>query len=950
MNFNLAPINDSVPEIPNMTEGECASMPSTSLASLANSMAAILAGISAKAAGLKKRAEKLAGIATSYLPSQGRVSVESSVSADKVENSATAATAPMAANAALTAAAIASEGEDGTIIENAADAGTTQAEAVLASNKVGDMLLGAIPREESALVGAELKSLKTSLAALTVKAAAAKSNLKFAEKVLTDRALGLRSEPVINTSNLVISGDVQIAKTIENFKTFVTDNIVNPYRENQSRFAHLTKATQDEFGEDKPMFDLSYGPPQTKNGSFILSNDGLYYDSVTGGIPEVSGIVAASSTWNLSHAPNLGGKGELYTSENLRNITDNVFAADYEPDDTGENAYYVSDDVLETFKSNKDKHVEDIYTQISGLIASGLDASSAMVVSYYGNVAAVASMYDEKIKKRKKQLQLASIYASHVYSHSTLDGTAKDMGLGAGILIHNTGTLLDPEWHPIERIPINDFSFLAGTGAGATVTQQESILLFSEDLDDTILPYTPKFVREHHKPFAYLENFTLSPTEDEVFPYINGLDKTASATSTYIHSLTTSVEESGLLLAYNFITPNIVDPSSLKFNVDNVGPDAGKKLDGQLVGPSVADVFPSGLAIPKLTGTRGGSYVRLPSNVSPGGVLMNNVTQELDNLFYASNRFYNPSTEKGGGVTFDYWVHVPSLTLTNSHRYRLIMGCENSGGSPHFGTNQGRIRATRTNENQLMDTSKAHGMIIGFRDRGGAEGSVTSNGLEFGVFPTVSQNANDESLGHSIAIAENWDGTELGAVILSSTISNKVSILDASSSFVHMSIVFNYADNNLKMYMDGELLCTSGLSTAFNLIKTETLNIPSLTMKGSPAYVNSWSPSADDGPRIGLMGLSFTPWILGGGFSDTILQKPGLGSYDPGFLGYNTNTIYGPVPASQHYPSLGSISPRAESGLDGFLGSFKVYSKALTTNEVKTNFKGQKGFFKNIKI
>ena len=86
MNFNLAPINDSVPEIPNFTEEEMASMPSTSLTSLTNSMAAILSGIAAKAAGLKKRAEKLSGISTNYLPSQGRVAVESSVSAEKVEN------------------------------------------------------------------------------------------------------------------------------------------------------------------------------------------------------------------------------------------------------------------------------------------------------------------------------------------------------------------------------------------------------------------------------------------------------------------------------------------------------------------------------------------------------------------------------------------------------------------------------------------------------------------------------------------------------------------------------------------------------------------------------------------------------------------------------------------------------------------------------------------------
>tara|TARA_R110000765_G_scaffold100140_7_gene187761 strand:- start:498 stop:1499 length:1002 start_codon:yes stop_codon:yes gene_type:complete len=333
--------------------------------------------------------------------------------------------------------------------------------------------------------------------------------------------------------------------------------------------------------------------------------------------------------------------------------------------------------------------------------------------------------------------------------------------------------------------------------------------------------------------------------------------------------------------------------------------------------------------------------------MTPAGVSKSHITQELDNLFYPSNSVYNPETEKGGGVTFDYWVHTPSLTFTNSHRYKLVMGCENSGGSPQYKSRQGYVEATRTNKNGILDSSKVHGMVIGFRDRGGAVASAS--GLEFGVFPTVSQNFNDESIGHSIAIAEDSKGDELGAVILSGTTTQGVSITDASSSFIHMSLVFNYDKESLKMYVDGELLCTSGLNTAFDLRRTGTLNIPSLTMKDDSTYISSWTPSGNDGPVIGALGLSFTPWILGGGFSDTIDQKPTLGSYDPGFLGYNTNSKYGQS-GSQHSPSLGSVNPVASSALDGFLGSFKVYSKALTTNEVKTNFRGQKGFFKNIKI
>jgi len=941
MNFSIPPINDSVPDIPSFSADEAASMPSTSLASLSNYMSTVLTGISAKASGLKTRAQKLSGTAVKYLPSQGRVPIESTVSSEKVGDSISKTLGPIAGMAAVTQAAI---DQGGDVLDNADDAGTSQIAAASMAGLVGTLLSESMPDAEEDVVVAELASLKTSLAELEAKSYAAKTNLNTIEQVLKDRVSGVRSEPKVNTDALTAINDPQVDKIVANFNKYITDNIVQPYKDNLEKFGNLATITQIEFEEDKPLFDLTYGPPVSKNGTFILSKDGLYYDSVNGGIPEVSGVIAASSTWNLDYAPNLGGKGKTYNSENLRNITDNVFAADYEPDKTIENEYYLTDDVLEAFESNKNKHIDDIYAQVDELISDGLDASSAMVVNYYSNIAAISSMYDEKISKRKKQLQLVSIFAPHIYSHSTIDRSSKDIGLGKGILIHNRKTLKDPEWHPIERIPINDFSFLGGTGAGATLEQQESILIFSEDLDDTILPITPTFSRSHHKPLAYLENFTLSPIEEEVFPYIEG-SKSASGTSNFVHSLTNSIVESGLILAYNFITPEIVDPSSTVFNVDNVGPDAGRKLNAQLVASSIANVFPSGLAIPKLSGTNGGSYVRLPSNITPAGRTISSTTQELDNLFYPSNKHYNPITEKGGGVTFDYWVHVPDLTITDSNRYKLVMGCENSGGSPHFGSRQGLVDATRTLKAGLLDTSKTHGMIIGFRDRGG---NSTPSGLEFGVFPTVSQNLNDGTIGHSIAIAENEDGSELGATIASSTTTNGVSILDTSSSFIHMSLVFNFDSDELKMHIDGELLSTSSLSTIFDLRRTKSISIPSLTASGDLEYMSSWQPSGNNGPVTGALGLAFTPWILGGGFSDTILQKPSLGSYDPGFLGYNTNSIYGGVPASQHSPSLGSISGVASSALNGFLGSFKVYSKALTTKEVKTNFRGQKGFFKNI--
>ena len=77
-----------------------------------------------------------------------------------------------------------------------------------------------------------------------------------------------------------------------------------------------------------------------------------------------------------------------------------------------------------------------------------------------------------------------------------------------------------------------------------------------------------------------------------------------------------------------------------------------------------------------------------------------------------------------------------------------------------------------------------------------------------------------------------------------------------------------------------------------------------------------------------------------------------------GFLGYNTNASYyntydppgdtGSSQKSQHGRSIPLVSTRWQSGLNGYIGSFKVYGKALSSTEAKKNFDAQKGFFKNI--
>jgi len=814
---------------------------------------------------------------------------------------------------------------------------------------------------------AEIVMLNNAMAQLRAAARQVEQNISNIEQVLQARADGTLEEPSVNTSVLE-TGDTDISAMLDSYKLFVEDNIVSPFEENLERFRALSDVTQIEFETDAPIFKLTYGPPKTSKGNFILSNTGLYYDSVNGGIPEVSGMAAASATWNLGYAPNLGGKGVLYGKDNFDDFEDTVLDFDYSTNDPMINKFYDTDDILQTFEKNKVHHTTLIHDQISLLTASGFASDSAIVVNHYGNIAAIASTYDQKIKKRKKQLQLVSIFATDTYSFTTTDGSIKDLGLGEGVLIENVSLTDIQSWKSIERVPLNDFSFLKGKGVNVPLTAQEELLLFSEDLEDIILPLTPTFVEAPTDKFSVIEKFSISPTSPETFPYFEGSNE-VSGTAGLVQSLHESIIDDGLLLGYNFLTPNVVDASSNSFNVDNITPDSGRSLNAQLVGPSVGEVFPSGLAIPKLNGTYNGgspSYVRLPSNFTPNGTEQSLTTQELDNLFYLANNEYNKDTKKGGGVTFDCWVHIPSLTTTAAHRYRIIAACENAGGNKAKGNNQGDIYANRTSlSTGEHDIDKVHGMMIGFRDRGGVIGT---SGLEFGIFPTVSQNKNDGTFGHSVCIAESMniiDGemqtssiSELGSTCASTVSTNGVNILDVSASFVHIAVVFDFFNDTLETYFDAELMKSDSISTTFNLSSGGLPNIPSLTRESDETYdyAESWESTDSLGPVVGNIGAGFTPWILGGGFTDGINRTLGKSTYNPGFLGYNTNSHYGNPTACQHTTTsntagmAGTAATIPESGLGGFIGSFKLYTRALSNTEVRKNFTFQKGFYKNIQV
>ena len=230
--------------------------------------------------------------------------------------------------------------------------------------------------------------------------------------------------------------------------------------------------------------------------------------------------------------------------------------------------------------------------------------------------------------------------------------------------------------------------------------------------------------------------------------------------------------------------------------------------------------------------------------------------------------------------------------------------------------------------------------------------------------------------------------TQVGMFIPSSVLtSSGYGIHDVSGGYHHINISFDYTKNKVDFHFDGELLTTSSLTDVLGGSPNDTvlptavkINLEDQTdvisfndpttesFLGNTVYDERCTPERVAFPV-------FTPWIIGGGYTDNIPRIPGTNSRPQGFLGSNTNNFhqqtqkgdsvssitlgsFGDYPVGQHHPPLsggtgGTVSGRRQiprSGLDGFIGSFKIYSRPLNTSEAKINYDSQKGFFHNILI
>jgi hypothetical protein len=672
--------------------------------------------------------------------------------------------------------------------------------------------------------------------------------------------------------------------------------------------------------EDDDTFRLTYGPPQSVDGQYVLTKDGLYYDSQSGGLDPVflaiSGIVPPGDKWKYDYDPNLGGKGDMISIKSLNVFRDNLFDTDRIDDSMGMQDNYNLDHFLQVLRQQRDKHIYDLSSELTNYIASDGEGS-AIVNNQRQLIMSEIANHNYKITKRKKQIEIA-IKAPSLF------------GEGDGPLF------------PLGKIPINDFGYLEDYNLMVDLEKQNALIFEQAEVDGMVLPLNPRFVASPPKPASLSFEHLNVPTVGKGSIIYTPSGSTGAPSGTVL-ALTDQIETDGLFAIYNFLDTNMALPSSTNFNTTNCA-TMDRYNDAQLVGTNRNSVFLSGLAIPYLEGVTKPRPFRASTDTYPASACGSYVklpdTKEFRNLTY------NPS-----GFTMEFWVHVPNigngnlgwLSSTTSSLTKVVLANENVGVMSGVSaiSHDGTIRDLDYLENNRGGCFP-RGMICGFtRDRRITQ-DVTQDTPLYGRRGFSNDNvANDPASSLSFFIAptqardfsscswinndecQDYQSFFKMKVDLSA---NKIG--SVSSQFVLIDVTVDPRKNKIKFYADGELVATSSVDKVFGQDPFMTPQLPTFTHPNSFEY----SSTTVDGPlsiRQGpLLDTHFTPWIVGGGYTD--------GMYKYG------NFMGGGVTAD------GATRSGVVSGLRGHIGSLKFYGKPLTNREVLKNYNAQQGFFKTI--
>lgn len=638
------------------------------------------------------------------------------------------------------------------------------------------------------------------------------------------------------------------------------------------------------------VFRLDAGPPRSRSGKFILSIDGLYYDSQVSGIEPAllelaereedvkfkTGGFYNGDLWKLEFDPNLGGRGIPTTSKDLQYYFNSILDPNILDNSPALTKFYDQDELLLTLEGQKDRRVFDVSSELQELIDDG--SSQAIIDNMRQVMLSETSQFQDRINKRKKQIELAVKVPTF---------------LGKG-----------PQYTP-GNVPINDFSYLAGSNFLLDIENQRKIVLDQADVTGVVLPLEVKYTEKiETTDSVFLDHILLANVARG--ETISSPDE-PSAISLQIN---TRIVEDGLFALYNYLNVDTDSPSGTLFGVHNSS-RFGVDSNSQMVG-TASSIFDSGLGIPYLSGVAFpasgsseidfmGSYVKLPE------------TSQFQDFLYNT-----------AGGTFETWVHMPHLDNTiygyNLHDdstlglYRLILANENVGISdskdPQLDIN-----------NMALDTGTGlvRGAIMGFtRDRRFTLGLDPSNDdadnsvedLVFVVAPTQSY---DSSSAGFISKRTNCSKENLhGMTVPVFNTLNGKSLSTCGDSFVQLSVTMDPKKDEVRVYMDGVKLATSSYQDTFGVTRPgESYKAPSVYQNNSFEY--------SGGPKLDTY---FTPWILGGGYTD----------------GFSSGNFMG-----------GEYGGKV-SGLRGYLGCTRFYSKPLEDSEVLNNYKATQRFFKNINM
>ena len=720
-----------------------------------------------------------------------------------------------------------------------------------------------------------------------------KANLDAITSIVGNRATGSLGEPSLNYEGMPVGPD----PVSEEHQEFLSRAIITPWAADHSKWLQVQAQLNRFLPGLEPTYDLIHGPPISSIGRYVLSENGFYYDSrSTKEAPSPNGKVPSDAATSFNYAPNLGGRGEVYKEEDLDWYTDTIMDFENAKETDELLQFYYSDNILQNFIADRQKEIYDVSGQIQELLEKGHEEKGPLVTNYNQQLGGIYTSYELKIKKRKKQLELAR-----------LSGRFEIVGGEEVLFFKEDGTK-----EVLKHIPVNDFSFTKNMRLRPTLGQQVSITLGKGDVDDSVLPLDPLYLNTLPKEgVRTFEHLALANEGAGVGPHY---DKTKGQTSLYdvsgegylTRNITDSVITKGLEAGFAFLNPLTGSSTSIDdYQIDNFGANGLGVGNAQMLANDLIEVYPSGLSIPFLRGSdliNGGACVQIP------------VWEDLISGLYSK-----------AGFTFSVWTHIPKLEsdsfFDDDHTFRLLLACENTGEGGQTDLKN------YVNADMTVEDAKVRGFVFGFVR--GVQGKPL-----LGLYPTVSQNERRLGWDPSVCFGENENKERLGVSWVPPSIDLEE---DLTSSFRQITFTVNPLRKEVKIFYDGKLQITESVKNVFGLgiPKSPTFH----TLNHTNPNLVSYSASSGVAPSI-LPGSSFTPFILGGGYTDTLETG--------GFMGSNTNSYYSRNSSMQEAALLNNNN--SKSGLFGFIGLPLLYSRALTEKEVLKNFNQTKAFFKNIKL